>query len=266
MQTQPEEFPKELRNNSPHRANAPVFDALKTSGLKGTAVYYPGKEDGASGPCVGVWVQDLARFVIMGVDRVHRVDGGKWFVRTDEGWQSEDSPLQRAIDAANDVQRDICHRSSFSPYLIWVLVFVDMEHDPAVEALATRCHVHTLWDTHHIGEELERIASEIDVRHPPQDYQIRNEVPPPGHGSFSGPSAPTADDLEWDGDVTTFPWLDLVRSEMDGTLIYRVDHLEQHIHIHAPTPPDRPTPRTMGRRPRRRFNGLLRKLAHVFGF
>ena len=263
MQTQPEEFPNELRNNPQHRANVLVFDALKTSDLEGWAAYYAGTHGGAGSPCIGVWAQGLARFAIMGIDRV---DGGRWSVLTDQGWQTEDSPLQRAIDAANDVQRDICHQSGFSPYLVWVVVFVDMEYDPAVAELATRCCVHTLWDTHHIGDELEHVTAEVEVRHPPMDYQIRNELPPRDPASFSGQSTPTAEDLELDGDVASFPWLDLVRSEMECTLIYRVDHLEQHIQIQAPPPPDRPTQGTVSRRPRRRSKRLFRKLARGFGF
>ena len=234
MKTQPTEFPTEFRNDSDHRALAMVFDALRSSKLAGTAAYYAGIEEDDIPPCVGVWGRGLARWVIVAVDGEHRPVGKDWHRHTEHGWHGEISPMQQAINAADHVQKDIQKRTEFSPFVVRVLVFVDMARSEAIEEVGRRCRVYPVWDVHHLDEDLELIAEQADVHHPPEDYQIRKEVPPTLDFVDRSQLAALLGDVSTGEETARVPWLDTLLKESDFTLVYRAEHVEQHVHIHAP--------------------------------
>ena len=241
MKTQPTEFPTEFRNDSDHRALAMVFDALKKWDLVGTAAYYAGIKEDDIPPCIAVWGQEVARWVIVAVDGEHRPVGRDWQRRTERGWREEISPMQQAIDAAAYVQRDVQSRSGFSPWVIRVVVFVDMARSEAIEEVGKLCLVYPVWDMHRLGEELEQIADRVNVLHPPEDYQICNEVPPTSGSVDRSELAALLGDVSPDEETARVAWLDALLKETDFTLVYRADHVEQHVHIHAPEGWHRPT-------------------------
>ena len=230
MKIRANEFLTELRNDSKNRALSMVCDALKDWYLVGTAAYYAGIKEGNIPPCVAVWGQEVARWVIVAVDGEYQPVGRDWQRRTERGWQEEISPMKQAIDAATHVQKDIQERSGFSPWVIRVVVFVDMARSEAIDEVGKICHVYPVWDVHRLDEELEQIAHRSDVRHPPEEYQIRNEAPP-ASGSVDQ-SLPG--DVSPDEETERVAWLDTLLKDSDFTLVYRADHVEQHVHIHAP--------------------------------
>ena len=61
-------------------------------------------------------------------------------------------------------------------FIISVLLFPDMEPDPAIAAMAAREHAHVIWGADNIFERLEEIAARTPVYFPPNAADIRQEV------------------------------------------------------------------------------------------
>ena len=57
-----------------------------------------------------------------------------------------------------------------------VLLFPDMDPDPAIVARARRSNVHLVWRTDRLLPRLIEIAREADVRRPPTAADLRSEV------------------------------------------------------------------------------------------
>ena len=251
MKTQPPEFPKELRHNPKYRADEMVFDALKGSDLPGIAVYYPNHDLDDIPSCFGVWGREVARWAIFAVDGEYRPVGRDWEKRTERGWREVDSPMQQTMDAAVFVQGDVQARNGFAPFMVRVLVFVDTEQTPKIEEVGQRCHVYPIWGTLCLGDDLEQAAERAGVRNPPEDYHIRKEVPPRFKpvdrdelSEFFGTRG-----LEPEEDTEHLSRLETLLKESDFTLVYRAEHVEQHIHIHAPAAQEQRVVDRRGRKP-----------------
>ena len=236
MKTQPQVFPKELRHDPEYRADAMVFDALQRSDLPGTAVYYPNHELDDIPAYFAVWARGIARWVMIAVDGEYRPVGRDWERFTERGWREVSSPMQQTIDAAAHVQGDIQQRTGFSPFMVRATVFVDTEQTSEIEEVGQRCRVYPIWGTHCLGDDLERVADREDVHAPPEDYHIRKEVPPMFKpvdrdelaACFGNP------DFEPEADAAHLSRLETLLKESDFTLVYRAEHVEQHIHVHPP--------------------------------
>ena len=105
--------------------------------------------------------------------------------------------------------------------------------------MGQRCQVYPIWGTHCLGDDLERAAERAGVRNPPEDYHIRKEVPP----SFKPVDRDELSEffgnpgLEPEEDAEHLSRLETLLKESDFTLVYRAEHVEQHIHIHPPAAP-----------------------------
>jgi len=108
-----------------------------------------------------------------------------------------------------------------------------------------------IWGTHCLGDDLERVADREDVHAPPEDYHIRKEVPPMFKpvdrdelAAFFGNV-----DLEPEEDAEHLTRLETLLKESDFTLVYRAEHVEQHIHVHPPAAQEQRVVDRRGRKP-----------------
>ena len=87
------------------------------------------------------------------------------------------SPSRKAWRAAMSLREEIVETlKDDNAFIIAVLLFPDMEPDPAIAAMAEREHTHVIWGTDNLFERLEEIAAATPVYFPPNAEDIRREV------------------------------------------------------------------------------------------
>ena len=124
-------------------------------------------------------------------------------LETPGGPEEKPSPLCVTWDAAMSIREDIIDvlGDSRCP-VIAVLLFPDMEPDPAIVAEARRSNVHVLWGTDNLMNRLAAIAAR-KAYYPPNADDIRREVAAVTDGqiAYAGevpeqPEAPAVPKLE----------------------------------------------------------------------
>ena len=177
MQTYPEQFPPDHRTDPKRQAEARIFDAIQASCRPGFA-YYEWKRDHRS-PEVdfALWLLGVGRFSLQVKGGQRSLRNGKWYLATRTGRQETESPSRQAWRAAMSLREEIVEAlRDDTAFIISVLLFPDMEPDPAIAAMAAREHAHVVWGADNIFERLEEIAARTPVYFPPDAGDIRQEV------------------------------------------------------------------------------------------
>ena len=176
METHPEMFPPERRNDPKRRAEARVFDELRRSRMPGF-VYYEWQRDHRSRQLdFPVWLSGVGRFGLEVKGGKYSLRTGKWFLETANGSAKKDSPVRKTFDATMSLHDNIVDTLGDDPFFIAVLVFPDMEPDPDIVAHARRNHVHVIWGTDDLVDRLMEIAADMEVYNPPDEEDIAREV------------------------------------------------------------------------------------------
>ena len=176
MLTHPEMFPPDRRADPRRRAEARVFDAIQASDRPGFAIYEWQRNPDSPQLDYAIWTQDGGRFGLQVKGGQHSLEHGKWYLETKEGREEKPSPLRQTWDAAMSLREDIAeppgHRCCF---IIAVLLFPDMEPDPAIVAEARRSNVHVLWGMDNLMDRLAEVAAR-KAYYPPNAEDIQIEV------------------------------------------------------------------------------------------
>ena len=104
---------------------------------------------------------------------------GEWRLKTRDSVQPIDvSPLDEAWLAALDLHDDIeeLAETGYNPFVIPVLLFPDMEPDPAIEALARRKGVYLVWQTDALMDDLAGLVRSRGVADVVSVARIAREV------------------------------------------------------------------------------------------
>ena len=160
MKMFPREFPSGRRKKPKRRAERRVYEALAGSDRQGFVYYEWRKGYEHIELDFAVWVKDLGRFALQVKGGRYLLIDGEWHLKTREGLQPVKScPLDETKLAALDLHDDMAERAAtpYNPYVIPVLVFPDMESDPAIESLAKRKGVYVIWGTEHLMIDLAEI-------------------------------------------------------------------------------------------------------------
>ena len=176
MLTQPEQFPPDRRADPMRRAETRVFDAIQSSDRAGLAIYEWQRNPGSPQLDFAIWTQGGGRFGIQVKGGQISLENGKWYLETPGGPQEKPSPLCLTWDAAMSLREDIIDvLGDTCCFVIAVLLFPDMEPDPAIVAEAKRSNVHVLWGTDDLMNRLAAIAAR-KAYYPPNADDIRREV------------------------------------------------------------------------------------------
>ena len=134
MQTHPEIFPPERRNDPRRRAEARVFDELRNSHLPGF-VYYEWQRDRRSPQLdFPVWLPGVGRYGLQVKGGQYRLLNGNWYLMASDGSTKKDCPVRKTWDATMSLHDDIVKILGRGTFFIAVLVFPDMEPDQAIAA------------------------------------------------------------------------------------------------------------------------------------
>ena len=176
METHPELFPPDRRNDPKRRAEARVFDEIQNSRLAGFAHYEWQRDHRSPQLDFAVWLPEVGRFGLQVKGGHYSLQNGKWYLRTGNGSEKKDSPLQKTWDATMSLHDDIVGILKYEAFFIAVLVFPDMEFDQAIAAKARRTKVHVIWGVDGLVDRLKEIADVTEVYNPPDAEDIGQEV------------------------------------------------------------------------------------------
>ena len=157
MRMYPKEFPLGRRRDPKRRAEREVYEALAGSDHRGFCYYEWRKGYGHIELDFAVWIEDLGRFALQVKGGHYLLIDGEWRLKTRDGVQPvSTSPLEEAWLGALDLHDDIeeLAKTAYNPFVIPVLLFPDMEPDPAIRKLARRKGVHLVWRTDDLMADL----------------------------------------------------------------------------------------------------------------
>ena len=179
MRMFPKGFPPSRRQRPKRRAEWQVYKALAGSDRQGF-VYYEWRRGYEQIELdFAVWVEGLGRFALQVKGGHYALIDGDWYLKKREGLQPiRMCPLDEAKLAGLDLHDDISERACtpYNPYVIPVLMFPDMELDPAVEHLARRKGVYVVWSTDDLVADLIAIVGRRDAHASLTMSRIAREV------------------------------------------------------------------------------------------
>ncbi len=161
MKMFPREFPSGRRRKPKRQAERRVYEALAASDRQGFCYY----EWRRGYECIeldfAVWIEELGRFALQVKGGHYRLVDGEWRLKTRDGVKViESCPLDDTKLAALDLHDDIrkCAQAVYSPFVVPVLMFPDMEPDRAIRQLARRTGVYVIWGVDNLLADLEEIV------------------------------------------------------------------------------------------------------------
>ena len=179
MRMFPKEFPSGRRRKPKRQAERRVYEALAGNDRQGFCYYEWRKGYEHIELDFAVWVEGLGRFALQVKGGRHLLIDGEWRLKTRYGVKLiESCPLDEAKLGALDLHDDIAERACtpYNPYVIPVLIFPDMEPDPAIESLARRTGVYVIWGVLNLMTDLETIVRSRSVSDTLPAERIAGEV------------------------------------------------------------------------------------------
>ena len=188
-------FPEPYLNDPMRAAELRVYQEIARSEVPGQSLYQVNAYPNAPELDVLVALEGVA-YVCVGIKGgVYRMtNDGRWFLRTAFAWQRTPSPLEETWLAAISVHDALMKSLNLNIFVIAVLVFPDMDRDPAIDQAAANDKVRVQWGTDNLVEGMAAIARTRTVNRPPTAGQIARvtEFFMPGLGMAPEPEPPPA--------------------------------------------------------------------------
>ncbi len=182
-------FP-EYRTRDPKRlAELAVYRELEATDAPGTAIYEAKVNRNTPEVDFAIWIEGAARYAMQVKGGIHWPHGGSWYLSTPRGEVRKPTPLSQLWDSTmrlHDCLQEQLGRDR-NPFWIPVLLLADMEPDPAIEAWADHSHVHVIFGTDNLVEQLLNLAPRARQLYPPTAEEIAEEAAL----VMPGPEAPT---------------------------------------------------------------------------
>ena len=190
IEFKPPEFPEHRLNDPKRRAEADVFHALQNLGLNGHGIYEFRYRAGGRQLDKAVWGNHVGRFALQVKGGLYDMDeAGQWYrIRPDGTRERVSCPLEETEDGCMEMHNAIKEATGYSNFVVGVTLFPDMERNARMEEVARRRnHVYIIWGLANLREDLERIACEAPVRHPPKPSHSENECCKVSELQYRGP-------------------------------------------------------------------------------
>ena len=166
-------FPRHRLHDPKRRAELAIYRALEASPMAGVALYEPRFGPYQRGLDFVVWLRDVGRFAIEDKGGLYCVHNGQWYLSTPSGWQEVDCPALQAWDGAMNFRDRIARKQDKGPFVVSVLVFPDMEPDPALTRALADSAVHVVFGVQDFTGQLAGLA---DIKKAPKADDITREV------------------------------------------------------------------------------------------
>ena len=157
MKMFPRAFPSSRRKIPKRQAERRVYQALAGNDRQGFCYYEWRRDYGRPELDFAIWMVGLGRIALQVKGGRYRLIEGEWHLKTRNGVQPvETSPLDEVWLEALDLHDDIEDRVAtfYNPFVIPVVMFPDMDPDPAIEHLARRKGVYLAWRTDDLVADL----------------------------------------------------------------------------------------------------------------
>ena len=179
MQMYPRLFPRHRLNDPFRRAERRIFQALEACGAPGLACYEWQRDKQSLQLDFALWLADVGRFGLQVKGGHYSFSEGEWYRRRGRGGSYvmvNTCPLAVASDSTMSLLNEVSDSLATPNYFVPVLLFPDMDPDPAISARAQRSNVHLVWRSDRLLPRLTEISREADVRRPPTAGDIQSEV------------------------------------------------------------------------------------------
>ena len=161
MRMHPRAFPSGRREKPKRQAERRVYEALAGSNRQGFVYYEWRRGYERIELDFAVWIERLGRFALQVKGGHYSLIDGEWYLNTRADIKRVRScPLDETKLSALDLHDDVKElaETRYSPYVIPVLMFPDMELDRAIEQLARRTGVYVIWGVGNLVADLAEIV------------------------------------------------------------------------------------------------------------
>ena len=172
------EFPANRLNNPKRQAELSVYRQLEASDAAGAAIYEARPHRSCPEVDFVIWLEGVARIAMQVKGGQYRTERGKWYVATPNGEEKQSTPAKQTWESALTLHNYLQERISDArnPFVVPVLLFPDMELDADIETWVAQARIHVLFGEQRLVERLEELASVAQVRFPPTEEEIAEEV------------------------------------------------------------------------------------------
>ena len=235
MQMYPRLFPNHRLNDPVRQAERRIFEALETCGVPGFACYEWQRNKQGLQLDFALWITGVGRFGLQVKGGHYSFFEGEWYRRRGRKGpyvRVSVCPLAVTSDATMSLLNEVSEALAEPSYFVPVLLFPDMDPDPAIVARARRSNVHLVWRSDRLLPRLIEIARETHVRHPPAAADIRSEVAVITDGQVR-----CSEPLVTASPSGSGPW-PVASLSVPGVLISSVRKVQ--VHVRAPARPATP--------------------------
>ena len=232
------EFPAQRRQDPRRNAEARVFDALQRMNLTGHGIYEYRGPTGGTQVDLALWTDMVARIAgtVKGGEQSMDEDG-QFFLHTSDGPIKVGSPLQETVDGCITMRHAIRDATKYKHYVIGILFLPDMERNERLEQVAQNHEgVYIIWGLDNLPQDLERLARQAPVHHPPKPGHSENECMKVNRLQYKGTGRPV-DSVQQPQGTGENPSADQGPSmelSLESARI-RIDHVDtlivQHYHL-----------------------------------
>ena len=172
------EFPANRLNNPKRQAELSVYRELEASDAAGTVIYEARPDPSCPEVDFVIWLEGVARIAMQVKGGQYRIERGRWYLATPNGEEKKSTPAKQAWESALALHNHLQERISDArnPFVVPVLLFPDMEPDADIETWAAQARIHVLFGGQRLVERLEELAAVSQVRFPPTEEEIAEEV------------------------------------------------------------------------------------------
>ena len=158
------------------RAEHAIYQILADSDIPGRALYEARILPHGRQVDFAVWLEDMGRYAVEVKGGHYILERGEWYLLTDGGRHRKPSPAFQSWTAAMSIPEAIQRQFRRKVYIIAVLALPDMEPDQVIVDAAAQRYVEVLFGTDRWVERLAGLAQHRDVKVPPTEKEIDEEV------------------------------------------------------------------------------------------
>ena len=193
-------FPEDRLNDPTHQAERTVYLELEAADVVGEAIYEARPDRSCREVDFVIWIEDVARIAMQVKGGHYRIERGIWYLVTLGGEEKKATPAKQTWVAALQLHDFLQERinGNRNPFVVPVLLFLDMKPDADIEAWSAQAGIHVLFGSERLMERLMELATTARVYFPPTADEIHEEVQlvmPAVAGPVAGP-VPAAMDLQ----------------------------------------------------------------------
>ena len=169
-------FPESRLSDPKRQAELRVYQELAASAAPGLALYQAHTGPHAPEVDFALWLERIAHYGIEVKGGRYTIENGVWYLHSLQGREPVACPLTQAWDAAISIRQMLKETLGRKIFVFAVLVFTDMDPDPAIQEQADHSKTRVLWGVQDLVNNLTAVAQGREIFSPPTAAQIVEEA------------------------------------------------------------------------------------------